>query len=162
MTKLLKLGSFKVTDEIIVADPCYDYDNLGTLILDNVLSGKYIATAEVEKNLVVSLHISHSYFKNDILESENLGYITVDSGQAGFFDFDFFRKNEGGEVGDLNTFYGLACAITLSPKQAGVIKKRGVVSSSGFGDGCYGVYVSRDEVGKIVAASLFFIEEEDL
>ena len=162
MTKLLKLGSFNVTDKIIVADPCYDYGKLGTLALDNVLSGKYIATAEVEKNLVAALHISHSYFKNDILESESVGYIAVDSGQAGFFDLDFFRKNHGGEVGDLNTFYGLACAITLSPKQAGVIKKRGVVSSSGFGDGCYDVYVSRDEAGKIVAASLFFIEEEVL
>ena len=106
MTKLLKLGSFTVTDEIIVADPCYDYDNLGTLILDNVLSGKYIATAEVEKNLVAALHISHSYFKNDILESESVGYIAVDSGQAGFFDLDFFRKNHGGELGDLNSFYG--------------------------------------------------------
>ena len=102
---ILKLGSFTVADEIIVADPCYDYDNLGTLILDNVLSGKYIATAEVVKNLVVALHISHSYFKNDILESESVGYITVDSGQAGFFDLDFFRKNQGGEVGDLNSFY---------------------------------------------------------
>ena len=162
MTKLLKLGSFKVADKIIVADPCYDYDHLGTVTLHNVLSGKYIATAEVEKNLVAALHISHSNFKNDILESENVGYIAVDSGQAGFFDLDFYRKNEGGEVGDLNTFYGLACAITLSPKQAGVIKKRGVVSSSGFGDGRYDVFVSRDEVGKIVAASLFFIEEEDL
>ena len=162
MTKVLKLGSFNVTDEIIVADPCYDYDNLGTLALDNVLSGKYIATAEVEKNLVVALHISHVNFKNDILESERVGYIAVDSGQAGFFDLDFFRKNHGGEFGDLNSFYGLACAITLSPKQAGVIKKRGVVSSSGFGDGCYDVFVSRDEVGKIIAASLFFIEEEDL
>ena len=162
MTKVLTLGSFKVTDKIVVADPSYDYDNRGTLILDNVLSGKYIATAEVEKNLVVALHISHSNFKNDILESESVGYIAVDSGQAGFFDLDFFRKNEGGELGDLNSFYGLACSITLSPKQAGVIKKRGVVSSSGFGDGCYDVFVSRDEVGKIVAASVFFIEEEDL
>ena len=162
MTKLLKLGSFTVADEIIVADPCYDYDKFDTVTLHNVLSGKYIATAEVEKNLIAALHISHSDFKNDILESESVGYIAVDSGQAGFFDLDFFRKNHGGEVGDLNTFYGLACAITLSPKQAGVIKKRGVVSSSGFGDGCYDVFVSRDEVGKIVAASLFFVEEEDL
>ena len=162
MTKLLKLGSFTVTDKIIVADPCYDYDNLGTLTLHNMLSGKYIATGEVEKNLVVALHISHSDFKNDILESESAGYIAVDSGQAGFFDLDFFRKNQGGEVGDLNSFYGFACAITLSPKQAGVIKKRGVVSSSGFGDGCYNVFVCKNEVGKIVAASVLFIEEEVL
>ena len=159
---ILNLGYFKVTDKIIVTDPCYDYDHLGTLILDNALSGKYIASAEVINNCISTLAISHHNFKNDILESESVGYIAVDSGQAGFFDLDFFRKNQGGEVGDLNTFYGLACAITLSPKQAGVIKKRGVVSSSGFGDGCYDVYISRDEYGKIVAASLFFIEEEDL
>ena len=162
MTKLLKLGSFKVTDKIVVADPCYDYDKFGTVTLHNVLSGKYIATAEVVNNLVASIHISHSNFQNDILESESAGYIAVDSGQAGFFDLDFFRKNEGGEVGDLNSFYGLACAITLSPKQAGVIKKRGVVSSSGFGDGCYNVFVCKNECGKIVAASVFFFEEEDL
>lgn len=70
--------------------------------------------------------------------------------------------NQGGELGDLNSFYGLACSITLSPKQAGVIKKRGVVSASGFGDDCYDVFVCKNEVGKIVAASLFFIEEEVL
>ena len=93
---------------------------------------------------------------------KNFGNIWADSEQAGFFDLDFYRKNEGGEVGDLNSFYGLACAITLSPKQAGVIKNRGVVSSSGFFDGCYDVFVCKNEAGKIVAASLFFIEEEDL
>ena len=159
---ILKLGSFKVADKIVVSDPCYEYSEVGTVILDNVLAGKYIATAEEVNNRIAALYVSHANFKNYILESEKVGYIGVDSGQAGFFDLDFYRKNEGGEVGDLNTFYGLACAITLSPKQAGVIKNRGVVSASGFGDGCYDVYISRDEVGKIVAASVFFIEEEDL
>ena len=159
---ILNLGSFTVKDRIIVADPCYSYDDLGTLLLNNVLRGKYIATAEVVNNRIAALAISHFNFKNEMLESENVGYIAVDSGQAGFFDFDFFQNNQGGEFGDLNTFYGLACSITLSPKQAGVIKKRGVVSSSGFGDGCYDVYVSKNEVGKIVAASVFFVEEEDL
>ena len=159
---MIKLGNFKVTDKIIVADPCYHYNNLGTLLLDNVLSGKYIASAEVVDNRIAALAISHCDFKNAILESETAGYIAVDSGQAGFFDFDFFRKNEGGEFGDLDSFYGLACSITLSPKQAGVIKKRGVVSASGFGDGCYEVLVCKDEAGKIVAASLIFFEEEVL
>jgi len=109
----MKLGYFKVIDKIIVADPCYDYDNLGTLLLDNVLSGKYIASAEVVNNRISALAISHSHFKNKMLESESAGYISVDSGQAGFFDLHFFRNNQGGEFGDLETFYGLACAITL-------------------------------------------------
>ena len=159
---ILKLGTFKVTDKIIVADPCYHFDHLGTLLLNNVLRGKYIASAEVVNNRVSALAISHCNFKNAILESETAGYIAVDSGQAGFFDFDFFRKNEGGEFGDLDTFYGLACAITLSPRQAGVVKRRGVVSASGFGDGCYEVLICKNEDGKIVAASLIFFEEEVL
>ena len=119
---ILKLGSFKMKDKIIVADPCYEYGKFGTVTLDNVLSGKYIATAETYDNGIAALYISHSNFKDDILESERVGYIGVDSGQAGFFDLDFYRKNEGGELEDLDSFYGLACSITLSPKQAGVIK----------------------------------------
>ena len=162
MIKVLKLGSFKVADKIVVTDPCYEYGEVGTVILDNVLAEKYIATAEVENHRICALYISHANFKKDILESERVGNIAVDSGQAGFFDLDFFRTNQGGEFGDLNSFYGLACSITLSPNQAGVIKNRGVVSSSGFGDGCYDVYVCKNEVGEIVAASLFFIEEEEL
>lgn len=164
--KIIKLGSFNISEEkIVVADPSFDYGDSGTLLLKKVLSGKYYATINTANlkecgQIVTSLKICHSDFKNSVLKFERCGVIAVDSGQAGFFDKKYLVKNQGGEIGDLNSFYGLACAITMSPKQAGVIHKKGVVSLSGFGDGCYDVFVARNSANKIVSAYIEFIEEE--
>jgi hypothetical protein len=37
----------------------------------------------------------------------------------------------------------------------------GVATASGYGDGGYSCYVARDKTGKIVAARIVFISEED-
>ena len=37
----------------------------------------------------------------------------------------------------------------------------GVVSSSGYGDGEYEVYVGENEIGEIVSVSIIFIEQEE-
>lgn len=162
--KIFKLGTFKVTEnEIVVADPSYDFGDFGTLILQDVLEGKYFANVTTAKNLTISLNIFHSDYKKNLEKNFSpYGEITVDSGQAGFFDKNNFEKNSGGNFGDINSFYGLACAITMSPKQAGVMKKFGVVSSSGFGDGFYKVFVSRNDDRKIISAKILFISEKEL
>ena len=154
------LGSFSVGNKIQVCDPSYNFGDSGTLILENVFNGKYLATIEYEDDLISSIHICHKNFFNDILEFENIGFISVDSGQAGFFDFNLFIKNHGGTFDDSNSFYGSACAITSSPLQAGIINNFGVVSSSGFGDGCYNVFVAKNDDNKIIAAYISFISQE--
>ena len=159
MKKNIKLGTFNVTEnKIIVADPSYDYGDFGTLILSDVLTGKYFANITTADNLVTSLNIFHSDYKNIELKFSFYGEIAVDSGQAGFFDKNYFVENQGGTFSDVNSFYGLACAITMSPKQSGIMKKKGVVSSSGFGDGFYKVLVIRNSDRKIVSAKILFIE----
>ena len=161
--RTIKLGTFNVTeDKIIVADPSYDYGDDETLLLKKVLSGKYFAKVTTTDNLMTSLKICHSDYKSSDLEFERFGIITVESGQAGFFDKNYFVKKQGGEVGDLNSFYGLACSITMSTKQAGVIRKKGVVSSSGFGDGCYNVFVAKNSANRIVSAYIEFISKIEL
>lgn len=166
--KNIKLGSFKVgEDKIVVADPSFNYGDGETLLLKKVFSGKYFARIETTNwkdcgQIVTSLKICHSDFKNSNLKFERCGVITVDSGQAGFFDKTYFIKNQGGEVGDLNSLYGLSCAVTSSPKQAGTMQKKGVVSSSGFGDGCYNVFVARNYANKIVSAFIEFISQTEL
>ena len=161
--RTIKLGTFNVTeDKIIVADPSYDYGDGETLLLKKVLSGKYFTSVTTTDNLITSLKICHSDYKNSDLKFERYGVITVDSGQAGFFDKTYFVKNQGGEVGDLNSIYGLSCAVTSSPKQAGIMQKKGVVSSSGFGDGCYNVFVARNSANKIVSAYIEFISKIEL
>ena len=41
---------------------------------------------------------------------------------------------------DVDTFYKCCCNHTLNKKRVGIIKGMGIVSSSGYGDGCYPVY----------------------
>ena len=166
--KIIKLGSLNISeDKIVVADPSYDCGDSGTVLLKKVLSGKYFASIKATNlkdcgQIVTSLKICHSDYKNSDLNFERYGFIAVDSGQAGFFDKNYFVENQGGELGDLNSFYGLTCSITMSPKQAGTIHKKGVVSSSGFGDGCYNLFVAKNSANKIVSAYIEFISQIEL
>lgn len=161
--KIIRLGSFNVGEnKIIVADPSYDFGDFGTLILNDVLEGKYFANITTAYNLVTSLNIIHSNYKNIELNFSLYGEIFVDSGQAGFFDKNYFVENQGGTFSDITSFYGLACAITMSPKHAGTMKRKGVVSSSGFGDGFYSVFVIRNSDRKIISAKIIFVTEKDL
>ncbi len=139
------LGSFLITgNKIHVSDPCYDYACSGAVTLDNVLSGKYLATL-VKHNLdiwdtrVCKLTIQHEDYK-DIVPDIFSGYeIAVDSGQAGFFDEDYYQQNQGG-----------------------IMLDKGVVSETGFGDGCYPLFIGKNDNDKIVAASICFITNSEL
>ena len=59
-------------------------------------------------------------------------------------------------------FFGLTCSLTLSKNHGGIMLNKGVVSETGFGDGCYSLYVGKNNEGKIVAASIIFITDEEL
>lgn len=163
-----KLGSFIIKgNKIHVSDPCYDYDCSGAVTLTNVLSGKYLATL-VRENLdiletrVSKLTIQHEDYKDNFPEIYSGYEIAVDSGQAGFFDDDYYQHNQGGEFGDITTLFGLACSLTLSKSHGGIMLNKGVVSETGFGDGCYPLLIAKNNEGKIVAASIIFIADEEL
>jgi hypothetical protein len=81
-------------------------------------------------------------------ESNDIG---VDSGQAGFFDAEFYIG------GDDQKFYDQVCDLTLNGDNAGVIAF-GAVSSSGWGDGCYELQTIRHD-GEVVAARIVFMED---
>ena len=160
------LGSFEVeSSKIYISDPCYEYDehdNSCVLTLKDVVNGRYVATTEVDRiyHDIRSLTIKNE----DYLYSEPTifaGKIGVDSGQAGFFDEEYYKENQGGDFDDLNSFYGLACSLVLSKQEGGIVHNRGVVSSSGCGDGEYEVFVGINDMGEIVSAMIIFIEDEE-
>lgn len=162
------LGSFIITgNKIHVSDPCYDYNCPGAVTIDNVLSGRYLATLlkhnlDIWETRVCRLTIEHEDYK-DIVPDIFSGYeIAVDSGQAGFFDDYYYQYNQGGDFGDINTLFGLACSLTLSKNRGGIMLDKGVVSETGFGDGCYPLFIAKNHEGKIVASSIIFISEQEL
>lgn len=69
--KIIKLGSFNISEEkIVVAAPSYDYGDSGTVLLKKVLSGKYYANVTTADNLITTLKICHSDYKNCDLKFE--------------------------------------------------------------------------------------------
>lgn len=162
------LGSFLITgNKIHVSDPCYDYACSGAVTLTNALSGRYLATL-VKHNLdiwetrISKLTIQHEDYKDIVPDIYSDYEIAVDSGQAGFFDDYYYQQNQGGDFGNINTLFGLACSLTLSKNQGGILFDKGVVSETGFGDGCYSLFIAKNDDGKIVAASIIFITDSEL
>jgi len=165
---LTHLGTFEVEEgTLIVSDPCY---NLGLWCqgeIQNTKLGTWNAYARHGKshfgdNRVWELVIIHQNYPESLTskmtEDTDID-VGVDSGQAGFFDKNTFHGGEDswGEDG----WYDLCCRTTLdTTKSAGVING-GCVSSSGYGDGGYSCFVTRDGTSEVIGAKIIFISKDD-
>lgn len=153
----INLGS-----EVICIDPCYDDAALGVKL--SVLPGSYycyVSRAADERIASISVrHVHHTDVAIDMeyspSESDTSKYVGVDSGQAGIFDFEAWQANviqNQDKSTESSLWYRQACKHTLSRLQYGIMddnnrdwhkSAHGFVSSSGYGDGCYRVYVAKN------------------
>ncbi|MCY8549383.1 DUF4241 domain-containing protein [Bacillus haynesii] len=172
------LGTFEInSDSVIVSDPCYEMGVWCQAKIDNVKTGEWLSL--VKQSDEGSWGIRNAeliIFHTDKMSQENLEWskeeanIGVDSGQAGIYDIDVYRNNDC--IGDIQNefcfdiekdgekFYALNCDLTLGTELHGGVINNGVVSSSGYGDGSYDLFTSKDDNGKIVAMKIVFIDEE--
>jgi hypothetical protein len=178
-------------NSVIVTDPSYDTNTWCQAKIENVKEGEYNTHCEIVDtgswgNRCSLLIASHSsYNVNNLNWEVHPNEIGVDSGQAGIFDMDNYRKDgldiEVPKVGfdgqpfdrleemlkpenEGDDFYLKMCKITLSEKQWGGFDN-GVICRSGYGDGGYVLYVAKDEsTGKIIGFCIDFMvqEEEEL
>ena len=161
------LGNFEVSSGALrVTDPCYDMDARGAGTLENVVNGIWDAHIDEDVNRSFVLYICLSSNSNSTLNIDELANfdVDVDSGQAGFYDLEYFKNNHGGEYDDLNSFYGQCCSVTYSPddkEQIAGVHSFGVTSSSGFGDGSYRCFVERNENEQIIAAKIVFVSYDE-
>lgn len=169
------LGQFTLTQPTLrVTDPCYDVGTWCTGTLQ-ALPGRWSAKTVVGPTdwhvRVLTLQVSHESLgdvpvdSHESLEKAGLN-AGVDSGQCGFFDDALYPRDSQQLEYEDGTFYNDCCRSTLDRSNPGgaVVRDMGAVSSSGYGDGGYEVYVKRDADGLVVLAQLVFIgdgEEED-
>ena len=170
MTQTINLGT-----EVYVTDPCYSDPTWCQLKFSNVLPGEWIATMIYDEaggtGRNAELHLIHKDHQSKDLMYDWFGDFGVDSGQAGVFDAASYRDDSAaGSLGapkmdfvlpirdqDGDRWYESICKFTLGDNGWGSYD-RGVVSSSGWGDGMYPVYGAEvDE--KIVALHLVFIDQ---
>ncbi len=161
-------GTITLKEKVRVTDPCYDMEVWCAGDLEDVYPGTYECRCEHADegawgNRIANIEIRHEDFlfcePNEATDFE----VGVDSGQAGFFDYDYYKNVQSSEIKE-NRFYENVCDTTLSSEQAGIIDNVGFVSSSGYGDGGYTCYIGKNSDGKIVSMKIVFIgdsNEED-
>lgn len=160
------IGLIELNDTCLVTDPCYTKGTWCATQLDNVLPGKWevFITKKDEGDWGVRVssislaHLSYTYKENALLETYD-AHLGVDSGQISFFQPEVYKNR--GEDDDSEEFYDKCCYLS---KPAGIFeqdgKNVGVVTSSGYGDGGYNLYINRNEDEKIVYMEVVFIEDE--
>ena len=183
------MKKIKLTKKVVVSDPCYTIPTWCQAVLDNVKPGVYHTTVKKHDagdwgnrcSMIYAIHedyIDHPNLIDGKWEKTNYD-IGVDSGQCGIFDFDSYRNDnhqiELGE-GDISFFsqepwsrdkneepgeswYVKMCSRTLGTEHWGTYDS-GIVSSSGFGDGSYDLYVVYKR-NKIVAFAIDFLVEDE-
>ncbi len=159
--KQIKLGK-----KVRVSDPCYGTDVWCAGTIDNVKEGIYNVEVEMLDegmwgNRVKSLTVTHSEYKDIVCFTEEADFeVGVDSGQAGFYDEEYYQQYHTEEECN-DDWYDAICNLTLSRAQYGTKDEKCVVSSSGYGDGGYTCYIARNDKHEVIALMIEFITDDN-
>lgn len=182
--------SITLGKSVIVSDPDYENDErnkkgIFSLLttLKSVLPGKYKVHVKRSnkgnwgiRNSIL-LVVNSKYAKKKLDWKKHKSTVSVDSGQAGIFDTQYYRDDEAvshipwikkkapwkirqdDEKGEL--WYMKMSDFTLNNKESWGVYETGVVSSSGFGDGGYTLYTAKVDK-KIVGIAIDFKVDQEL
>lgn len=155
------MNTILLNTKVVVSDPCYEIPTWCQAIVDNVNPGRYhIHVVKSDEgdwgtrcSHLIAIHEDHCNQDEKFQWVRYPAEIGVDSGQAGIFSMDSYRKDDhpfdtqGYDFGanwdtqDGDKWYRQMCGRTLGTEQWGLYDK-GVVSSSGYGDGSYTLFVA--------------------
>lgn len=116
-------GFIALDNKVMVSDPCYGMNTWCQGVVDNVLKGNYKCTVETSDEgewgrRVSAIKVVHEDYVKKFLEYSKENFeVGVDSGQAGIFDYEYYKKyhsddNEAEHVND--DWYWRVCEITES------------------------------------------------
>lgn len=166
------LKRIKLSENVIVSDPCYEVPTWCQVKLHNVLPGDFLVTTTTHDtgdwgdriDMLMAIH--YDYAIDTMYWNLHDGVLGVDSGQCGIFDEASYRNDEVGRTIDFingkspftfpyntdgpgETWYEKMCDKTLTEPQWGTYDS-GVASSSGYGDGSYSLYVAKNDEDEII------------
>ena len=177
---------FLINTECVVGDPCYfDSCRYAVRTVKDLVAGSYKTFVDkgvrgIKKGRIKELFIVHEGFENETLFEEEIDCLGVDSGQMGIyitdidetpitteeieasrnkeFPYDDWRRDISEADTLQDKFYKVCCNHTLCKDNYGNISDKAVVSSSGYGDGVYPLYLLRDKYGNKVGVKVRFIK----
>ena len=165
LIKRIELGNILIqSGEVVISDPCYNTD-IWCLGIEQVKKGEYICSADLYDfgdwgkriGKIRINHIDNPKCRATRPLDETIG---VDSGQAGFFEKNYYEKYHKkyyvDEDKEDDAWYRRVCDITLDKPNCGTIDNAGCVSESGCGDGGYWLRAGYNSKGEIVALEIDF------
>jgi hypothetical protein len=191
MSDFKYLGSFiQKTHKIVVSDPCnqpYSKSKKGDLLnvsVNNVKTGKWHTWLLFDDRILANKELiaiseiisDDNKYPNNLQWKKHNDTISVDSGQAGIYDFGYYRDDtniinyEIFNFGKINNeilsesggkWYGMNCHITCNLKYSAGIIPNGVVSKSGFGDGSYDLFTILSKSNEIIGIKIVFLDDEE-
>lgn len=179
------MKTIHIGNKVRVSDSCYDTDVWCAGVIDNVLSGDYVADILKDEDNIrpIKLFIKHEDYPN-VRPNEELDIcVGVDSGLAGIFDEDYYQTlNHDEELPYDNSYYDEirnpnykeidGPVEALKMRRAGnlefvpyydcaTVEGKGAVSLTEYGDGIYLCRVGRNSAGFVVAIEIDFRNNHD-
>jgi len=150
--------------KIVVSDPCYHIDpTFDKAHMLEARNGEWTTSCEYEDQERRISILSARHLRGVVATEKHVAS-AVDSGQMSIVDANEYRRDciavlEGeGLTGE--PWYDMCCEKTLSADGYGLLPG-GVVSSTGYGDGCYDTVMGLDSDGKVVSVKITFIPEDE-
>jgi hypothetical protein len=175
------MTQIRLNETAIVSDPCYEKGTWCQAVV-KVKPGLYDCTVKTitfdpdDKRHSMLFAVHEDYESSKLEWKEYPAVIGVDSGQCGIFSEESYRNDEivktiGFGDGDVSIFppkndagdewYLAMCSRTLGGNTIGSYPE-GIVTTSGFGDGSYRLYVAK-KYNKVIALCIdYAIEEEEV
>lgn len=156
------LGLFEILSGFVdVSDPCYSVSDVGCRATKiPTKNGIYVAMVVKtggEEDEAGCCKVLEALLEDAGGQWVKSPYdIGVDSGQAGIFDSKHYKNDEIGrkwksehkeknrDICENEPWYSMCCDLTCGKMNAGVIP-HGVVSSSGYGDGGYDLWIRMED-----------------
>lgn len=173
--------SITLGNTVVVSDPCYEIPTWCQAVVENVLPGNYRTTVlKTDDNdwgtrcsHIISIHEDYCTQDQKFKWESYPADIGVDSGQAGIFSIESYRKDDyqfnfepysfgqNYDTQDGDKWYRHMCELTLGSEQWGSYDN-GVVSSSGIGDGSYELLITKKK-GLIIGFVInFFMDKRSI
>lgn len=158
---------YLTTNRVVVADPCYgrntvNDENLACKV-DLLRSGAYdayIGRCEDDGRIAnLCIVVAGTNIEDVCYGDWELGQAAVDSGTCGIFDNNYHKETHYDKNADDDWYDEFVMGEDGSCPEINITDDKGVLSSSGYGDGCYPVFVVTDQNGNEMGICVEYIYE---
>ena len=152
------LGKIHMGAVAAVGDPCYQPGTAYTAVLHTLRPGSWDAALRLdEAGVVRALTLGIDL---PVRVARYQAALSVDSGQIGVFDEDYYRRSRSGSQQE--DWYARVMETTLDESDhGGTLDGQCAVCRAGMGDGSYPLLIGYDATDRIVLLNLDFSDEEE-